>query len=474
MKKLFAILICLMLVFFSLVLASCGDTGSDTGSSSESSKAANEDADVTESGSNDNKNEEDTDNSSEGENSAIDSASGTDSSSDNGADSSVTDSSVPDSEKDDGTNDSADNSTSGSGDDGNGDDEKPKTVIVQFKGNGSADVVFEGNSIAGIERGTSIDLYLIPTVARPGYTFRYWSYDPTGNSQWTPSDIIESDTILYANWKADIAEGEGVTITFTCMSGTYQSGDKEIKINTGSGISKVQMPVYTRNGYVIKWSYDRFGEEPWCAADTFESDTELFATWIKEDKHFEVINAYLYSVGSMQINGTLTFGGYDGAVTSVEKYNGEEIYSYVSTSNVEEEYWYVDGFFYASYGGEKYKTKLTPDEFSLIMNIKPFSAESIFGIAKDSVTSSTKDGQTYAFVVDAEKYTENAAGSLEYTKFIMNITFGDDGEISKVIIEYTYERDGEGAVNCVSVSEIVNVNQTVVAPPSDADQYATK
>ena len=477
MKKLFAILICLMLVLFTLVLASCDDTGGDTGSSSESSKVTDENADVTESGSNDNENEDsegDTDSDNEGGNSSTDSPSGTDSSSDNSADSGVTDSSAPDSEKDDSTNNSSDNSTSGSGDNGNADDEKPKTVIVQFKGNGSADVVFEGNSIAGIERGTAIDLYLIPTVTRTGYTFKYWSYDPYGNSQWTPSDTIENDTALYAIWNADVAEGEGVTITFTCMSGTYQNGDKEIKINTGSGISKVQMPVYTRNGYVIKWSYDRFGEEPWCASDTFESDTELFATWIKEDKHFEVINAYLYSVGSMQINGTLTFDGYDGAVTSVDKYNGDEIYSYVCTGNIEEEYWYVDGFFYASYGGEKYKMELTPDEFALIMNIKPFSANSIFGITKDSVVSSTKEGQTYTFIVDAEKYTENAAGSLEYTKFVMNVTFDDDGEISEVVIEYAYERDGEDEVSCISVSEILGVNQTAVTPPSDADQYANK
>ena len=454
MKKLFVILICLVAVLSVLALASCGKTG-DGGSSSSGEGAGSSDG--TESSADTGA----TDSSVAG--STDESTSGSTDESTGGSTSGSTDESTGGS-----TSGSTDESTSVGG---GGEDEKDETVTVQFRANGAADVVFDGNKAVEIEKGATLDLSNIPTVTRAGYIFKYWAYDTKGNNQWSPSDTFTDDTILYACWQVDENAGDTVTVSFVCMSGTYQSGDREITINTGSSISKAQMPVYTRNGYVISWSYDIFGEETWCARDVFNKDTSLYATWIKEDEYFDVLNAYFYTVGSVQIDGTISFKDYDITSTSVDKYDGQSFYTIVGSGEYLEEYWYVDGIFYSIYGGEKIKTELSYDEFLERTNAGFVGQDRIFKVTKDMVTSITKDGQAYTLVVDAQKYS--AAVNTVYTSFVMTVTMGDDGEVASVVIEYTYQSNGT-SLSCVSTDIFVGINETTVEAPENADEFMEK
>lgn len=442
MKKLFAILICLIMVFSAFALASCGKT---EGGGSSSSGEATDSSDTVES-------------------------SGDESTPDGSTDESVGGST--DNSTDESTGGSTDESTSGSAGNG-GEDEKKETVLVQFRANGASDVTFDGNKAVEIEKGASLNLSTVPTVTRNGYTFNYWAYDAKGTEQWTPSDTFAEDTILYACWRVDENASDTVTVYFTCMSGTYQSGEKEITINTGSSISKAQLPVYTRKGYVISWSYDMFGDEPWSARDKFTKDTSLYATWIREDEYFDVLNAYFYTVGSMEIDGTISFKDYGITNTSVDKYDGQNYYAIAGTGEYLEEYWYVDGVFYSIYGGEKIKTELSWDEFLERTNASFVGYERIFKVTKDMVTSITKDGASYTLIVDAQRYTAALGSSVTYSKFEMTITMGDDGEVQSVVTDYTYQVNG-ASFDCVSTDIFVGINETTVEAPEDAHEFLEK
>ena len=440
------------MVFSVLALASCGKTG-DGGSPSSSEGTGSSDA------------VEDSGDQSTPDGSIDESVGG---STDNSTDGST----------DESTGGSTGDSTVGSTDEstsigGGGEDEKDETVTVQFRGNGAADTIFDGNKAVEIEKGATLDLSNIPTVTRVGYTFKYWAYDAKGNNQWSPADTFADDTILYACWQVDENASDTVTVYFTCMSGTYQSGDKEVTINTGSSISKAQFPVYTRKGYVISWSYDKFGEEPWNARDAFNKDTNLYATWIKEDQYFDVLNAYFYTIGSMQINGTISFKNYDITNTSVDKYDGQNYCGIAGSGDYQEEYWYVDGIFYSVYGGQKIKTELSYDEFLLKTGGYFVGPDRIFKVTKDMVTSITKDENVYTLIVDAEKYSAALGASTTYTKFEMTITMGDDGEVYSVAVDYTYLSNGM-SLDCVSTDVFVGINETTVEIPENADEFIEK
>ncbi len=458
MKKLLAVLICLMISLTLLAFVSCGETeGGDGSSSAESSEKSDAAA-------SDGSGDESTEDSSG--DSATDSSGGTD-------DSTGTS-----------TDNSTDVSTDASIDNGGNDDEKKDKVTVQFRGNAGYGVTLEGNATVEIEKGTSLDPSLAPVAKRNGYKFDAWSYDTRGVDLWSPSDTFDIDTVLYAVWSVDDSgAGEQVTVTFTCMGGTYQSGDKEIKINTGSAISKEQMPVYTRNGYVIRWSYDMFGDEPWRGSDTFDKNTELYATWIKEDDYFDVINAYLFTLSSVQMTDSMTFKGADATLlVTVTKYDGQNVYSSVTMvggsglAGSKEEYWYVDGVFYSAYGGEKIKTELSYDEYKETIRAPFVGEDRIFQIKKDAVTSITKNGNEYVIEVDGEKYTQGLqiGADIFYESFTMTVTFDESGEISKISTDYAYRVSDGTVMECISVSEFSAVGETTVEAPADADEFVSR
>jgi len=446
MKKLLAILICLMLTL--CLLASCGEDNDTDNSDNQSSEKSD---------------------------AAVSSDSGdADDITDGSGSESTGNGSVADSGTGDG---STDVSTGASIDNGGGTDGKKDTVTVYFKGNAGYGVALEGSSVVEIEKGSALGTSQLPLAKREGYVFTYWSYDTKGNSQWKVTDAFDEDTVLYANWSADDSVGDLITITFTCMGGTYQSGDTEIKINTGSAISKEQFPVYTRKGYVAVWSYDMFGTDKWSARDSFDKDTELFVTWIKEDSYFDVINSYLFSIGSVEISSAFTVKGADEAAYYLEKYEGYNVYSGMSSGNLKEEYWYVDGIFYSAYGGEKIKKEITSDDFEADYKVYFVGPDKIFQLRKDTVTNITKNGNEYVLEVDADKHVGAGAVTgveIKYTSFTMTVTFGDDGEISQMRAEYAYSINGGKTIECVTVSEFTGIGETTVEVPENADEFVSK
>lgn len=448
MKKLLAILICLMLLISAMVLASCGGIEDDGGSSGSQSSVAD--------GSGDNSTGGSTDSSGGGDERAPDSSTNTDG--------------------------STDVSTNASVDNGGNTDQKKETVFVVFRANG-AGVDFDGATTVEIEKGNSLNPTQTPEASRDGYYLVGWAYDARGTVMLKTTDVFEIDTVLYAVWAPDGMEDGRITVSFTCMSGTYQYGETEIKINTGSSISTSQMPVYTRKNYVLVWSYDMFGEELWSARDVFNEDTELYATWIRESEYFDVINAYLYTVGSVQMTDILSDKNGNPLLTTVTKYDGLNVYSGLSASQdsglagTNEEYWYVDGIFYSSYGGEKIKEEITPDFFEADVKAFFVGPDRIFQLKKEAVTNVTKNGNEYLIEVDASKYAGLGAVTgveIEYTRFTMTVTFDDGGEIVQIKTDYAYTVNGGPLTELVSVTEFSSIGETAVEAPSDAGEYIEK
>lgn len=467
MKKLLAIFICLMLIFTVFAFASCGGNDGDDGSSAPSTEKS--------------------DTSTTDDNTDESTKDSTEDSVDEGGDSSTPDSSEntdvsTDKSTDESTDNSADVNTDASIDNGGSDDEKKEKIFISFRANGSG-ADFDGATNIEIEKGSALSTAQMPTVTREGYVFSGWTYDPNGRYEWKASDTFDLDTVLYAQWSMDEnSSSEQVTVSFTCMGGTYQSGDKEIKTYKGSTISASQMPIYTRNGYVIRWSYDMFGDDMWRASDTFDKNTELYATWIKEDEYFDVITAYLYTIGNVQMNETASVKNGGVLTETVVKYDGQNIYSIMTMvagsglGGTSEEYWYVDGIFYSAYGGEKIKTEITPDAFETEIRAHFVDTDRIFQLRKSAVKEITKNGNEYVIEVDAQKYTESLQLGMDVTfeRLTMTVTFNENGEISKITSDYAYKASDGALVELVSVSEFTSIGETTVEAPENADEFASK
>ncbi len=267
---------------------------------------------------------------------------------------------------------------------------------------------------------------------------------------------------------------ETVTIKFTCVVGTLVSGAKEVKINKGSTLLPNQMPVYQRNGYVILWSYDKFGDEPWKADDEFTNDTTLFATW-HEAGTFEGFKALVSYLNNFQLNTeivTTLSGGMEFEQSEISMYDGLNVYSNITTSDMEDEMWYVDGVFYTLYGDEFKKQTITAEEFDEIYG-GYLNGSTVFGIDKNHVSAINVNNEEqytkYVLTLDAGAYTESIAGTvpveLIYNEMIYTFSFDKAGNITGVTVEIAMTVDGISQ-SFVSNSYFSGIGTTVVEAPA--------
>lgn len=291
--------------------------------------------------------------------------------------------------------------------------------------------------------------------------------DSTGTTDSSKDDEDEDDEEI------EDPNAERVTIRFTCVRG-YVSGDKEIQIVKGTTLSPKKMPVYEREGYVIFWSYDIVGEQPWSAGDIIDKDTELFGTWKNDDQYFDVLLSYFLKLARVEFNTTQT-NTVQGEKTSssiVELYDGADMYSKITSGTTTEEMWYVDQVYYTIVGTQKVKMNLSKEELP-----KKALAEkdSIFGIKRDFVKSLTKDGDKYILVVDEAKMTEALpkpiSPEIVYTSYVMELVF-EDGEISSMTANIEYTQSGV-EVQMVATTVASSIGKARVTPPLNADEFET-
>ena len=435
MKKIFCLITCLALVLSLAALVSCdGNSGTEGSSSSvKSSVADNSSTNTTDSSKTDSTVDSSTTDSSTTDSSTTDSST-TDSST---TDSSTTDSSTTDSST---TNSSTtDSSTTDS-----------STTDSSTTDSSTTDSSTTDSSTTD---------------------------SSTTDSSTTDSGTTDSSTTDSSKPEDDGGEDvvDKITVSFVCYSGTHVSGDMEIKIDKGSSISVKQLPVITRDGYVLGWSYDMFGDEPWSESDVFDEDTELFGKWHKRDDFDDLIGS-ISGFDSFCVNSVIsnTVGNEVVSYTSVEKYDGDNAYSLVEADDTREEAWYVDGIFYAQYGDIKMKSYLSKAEYVATYG-SPFGVNEFFGVKRDEVISISKNGNTYNVVIDAAKYTERLASTMPieiiYTSITYTVELDGNGQLVSVGNEYTFAIDGVTTKGS-TVSEITGVGETVVAAPTNADEFA--
>lgn len=266
------------------------------------------------------------------------------------------------------------------------------------------------------------------------------------------------------------ADTEKITVSFVCFMYEPVSGETEIKIDKGSVLLPEQMPVYERKGYVMVWSYDRFGEEKWQPTDVFENDTELYGTWQAENL-FDELKAKLSGLTNFQMNSAVdtTMGGDKFTHITVNKYDGEKVYMEIHAEGMVERVWYVDGACYMEIEGKIVEQEMSRAEFDAAFGSEVVGEDSFFGIKKDWVKSIKREGIEYTIELDAEKYTESKASDipveLVYSSVKFIFTLDVQGKnLSAVRAICSFTQDGV-PVTGDTQSEILNIGTTVVEAP---------
>jgi uncharacterized repeat protein (TIGR02543 family) len=117
------------------------------------------------------------------------------------------------------------------------------------------------------------DLVTVPvTPINPGYLLTYWSLDVDGEEPFDfTTDIIEEDTILYAQW------AEAVTVTFESNDGSEVDAQVILK---GGLATKPNDPTLDDNTFV-GWFTDNntFDNEFDFATTIIDDDITLYAKW---------------------------------------------------------------------------------------------------------------------------------------------------------------------------------------------------
>ena len=281
-------------------------------------------------------------------------------------------------------------------------------------------------------------------------------------------------------------EKEQITIKFTCFSGNHVSGEKEVKIDKGSVILPEQMPVITRESYVLFWAYDKFGEILWQEGDTFEKDMELFGVWksvedleaIALKQKIDALVNYSNGFNNYQMEETTT-GIIDGnSMTQALslKVDGDNQSQVISGYDMVSRIWYVDGVFYINYeSGEKYKCELTRERFLELTTAGVPKESSFFGIPASAVKSidvrDVDGGTCYEVAVDGEKMSNIR---FTYSNMSYAIYFDGEGTVSHITASYNCIIAGSeqlGEIEYTLRSDYSNVGSTVVDAPENADEF---
>ncbi len=474
MKKIFCLIMCLALTLSLLALVACNNNG-DAGASSSGAVESSDSA----TGSSKYDGTESTSGTSDVTGDSINDSDVTEDSTEKSD--AVSDESDADT-TDSGTNESDGETTETSANEGedDGTDSKPtdkeEMVTVQFRPRNPHAEVVSGQKMIEILKGTELTLDMAPTFALNGCSFAGWSFNPAGTELWNGEGFaVNDDLILYATWESansgdEDDSAEKITVEFVCFMYEPVSGETKIKIDKGSVLLPEQMPVYERKGYVMVWSYDRFGEEKWQPTDVFENDTELYGTWQAENL-FDELKAKLSGLTNFQMNSAVdtTMGDDKFTHITVNKYDGEKVYMEINAEGMVERVWYVDGACYMEIEGKIVEQEMSRAEFDAAFGSEVVGEDSFFGIKKDWVKSIKREGIEYTIELDAEKYTESKASDipveLVYSSVKFIFTLDVQGKnLSSIRNIYSFTQDGV-PVTGDTQSEILNIGTTVVEAP---------
>jgi len=121
------------------------------------------------------------------------------------------------------------------------------------------------------------NLVTVPVApSNPGYLLTHWSLDVAGEEPFNfATDIIEEDTILYAQW------AEAVTVTFNSNGGTAVAAQIIVEGGKATAPDNPTKEHYTFAG----WFYDdgTFETAVDFSTDVFNADDTLYAKWDTED-----------------------------------------------------------------------------------------------------------------------------------------------------------------------------------------------
>ncbi len=121
------------------------------------------------------------------------------------------------------------------------------------------------------------NLVTVPVApSNPGYLLTHWSLDVAGEEPFNfATDIIEEDTILYAQW------AEAVTVTFNSNGGTAVAAQIIVEGGKATAPDNPTKEHYTFAG----WFYDdgTFENAVDFSTDVFNADDTLYAKWDTED-----------------------------------------------------------------------------------------------------------------------------------------------------------------------------------------------
>ena len=466
MRKIFCLFLCLVVALSVFAISSCGNNEDPAGSgSTESSKAMGDEglSSVTSEVP-----DEDSGSTAESDVTGSDEVSGTTSDSDRGegADSSASADSTIDSDSDNsvGTDSTIDSDTDDSvntdstiDSDTDGSVGTDSTTDSDTDGSVSTDSTIDSDTDGSVSTDSTIDSDTDGSV----------STDSTIDSDTDNSGSTDdSDNTTGGDDNKDEDNVNKITVSFVCFMYEPVSGETEVKIDKGSVILPEQMPVYKRDGYVMVWSYDMFGEDRWQASDVFDKDTDLFGSWVEVD-YYEELKEKLLGLTNFQMDTVVSTEAAAGesGYSAVYRYDGDDTYMIITAGEMIEEAWYVDGIYYTVIGEELYTKEISKEEFDGLYGITVGINGAGLAIDKDLVRSVSKKDSVYTIDIDEVKYTEAVEGNgIVYSSIKYQMTFDENGAITHITVVNKYSQ-GEVPFTVTTRAVIVNVGTTVVEAP---------
>ena len=121
--------------------------------------------------------------------------------------------------------------------------DRENEIAVAFKLNGGT--LHTGRTVVYLEKGSVIDVNIIPITTKDGSEFLGWAYDSNGLNMWDISHSFDKDTVLYAIWDV-----KTVSVSFDANGGETVTGSSFAEIKLGEALSGV--PAVVREGFVFK------------------------------------------------------------------------------------------------------------------------------------------------------------------------------------------------------------------------------
>ena len=203
------------------------------------------------------------------------------------------------------------------------------------------------------------------------------------------------------------------------------------------------------------------------------SNTELYAAL--KDKLSALVN---YEIESVQ---THTVGSKAESYTVVCSYNGSDEQMVITSGNVSESVWYVDGVYYFYNDGRGLKATIPFEKYASYrgdgLGSVGFAVSIPYEWIKDISVKEIDAFEVYTVCIDGEKYTErldsSGATGVVYNDIVYDFYFDasdENGTLTRVSAESSYVQNGTDVTVSVE-SEIDKVGLVLVEKPENGDIF---